>query len=124
MHKQRGAVPLHRAGEQFTQQCQLVVPADERAEWLLYAVSVLVDLLPVPSQLAGRARTLGQTWPDPLVAPSFANEGRAWLGAAAECQPSWSPTVEHAWRQAWLLLSDVLAAESLSPFANPRGTLQ
>ena len=92
------------------------VPADERAEWLLYAVSVLVDLLPVPSRLAHRARTLGQTWPDPLVAPSFANEGRAWLGAAAQCQPSWTPSVETAWRQAWLLLSDVLAAEALSPF--------
>jgi hypothetical protein len=95
------------------------LPADERAEWLIYAVSVLVDLLPVPSRLADRARSLGADWPDPLVAPCFATEGRAWLGAAAECQPCWSPAVETAWRQAWLLLSDVLAAESLSPFATP-----
>lgn len=116
----RTRLALQRA---LTRQYELApaspVPADERAEWLIYAVSVLVDLLPVPSRLADRARALGQTWPDPLVAPSFANEGRAWLGAAGECQPSWSPTVEHAWRQAWLLLSDVLAAESLSPFATP-----
>ena len=68
------------------------------------------------------ARALGETWPDPLVAPCFATEGRAWLGAAAECQPSWSPSFETAWRQAWLLLSDVLAAESLSPFQSPNPT--
>ena len=116
----RTRLALQRA---LTRQYELAptspVPADERAEWLAYAVSVLVDLLPVPSRLADRARALGETWPDPLVAPSFATEGRAWLHAAAECQPSWSPTVESAWRQAWLLLSDVLAAESLSPFQKP-----
>ena len=98
------------------------IPAAERAEWLLRAVAELVDLLQAPSRLADRARALGESWPDPCIAPSFATEGRAWLAAAAECQPSWSPIVETAWRQAWLLLSDVLAAEALSPFENPRGT--
>ena len=95
------------------------IPASTRSRWLLDAIAELVDLLPVPSRLADRARALGETWPDPLVAPSFANEGRAWLAAAAECQRTWSPAVAAAWRQAWLLLSDVLAAEALSPFENP-----
>jgi hypothetical protein len=108
---------------QFKRTATSPVPASTRADWLLRAVAELVDLLPTPSRLADRARELGQTWPDPLIAPSFATEGRVWLAAAAECQPSWSPSVETAWRQAWLLLSDVLAAEALSPFENPRGTL-
>jgi hypothetical protein len=116
----RTRLALQRAlTRQYEQAPASPLPADERAEWLIYAVSVLVDLLPVPSRLADRARALGEAWPDPLVAPSFAIEGRAWLAAAAECQPCWSPAVETAWRQAWLLLSDVLAAESLSPFSSP-----
>ncbi len=94
------------------------LPADVRAAWLLDAVEELVGLLSAPSRLAERARVLGETWPDPLIAPSFAIEGRAWMGAACECLPTWSDRTEVAWRQAWLLLSDVLAAESLSPFAD------
>ena len=94
------------------------LPADVRAAWLLDAVEELVGLLSAPSRLAERARVLGETWPDPLIAPSFATEGRAWMGAARECLPTWSERTEVAWRQAWLLLSDVLAAESLSPFAD------
>jgi hypothetical protein len=92
--------------------------ASVRAAWLLDAVEELVGLLSAPSRLAERARVLGETWPDPLIAPSFTIEGRAWMGAACECLPTWSDRIESAWRQAWLLLSDVLAAESLSPFAD------
>ena len=92
--------------------------AGVRAAWLLDAVEELVGLLPAPSRLAERARVLGESWPDPLIAPSFAIEGRAWMGAASECLPTWSERTDIAWRQAWLLLSDVLAAESLSPFAD------
>lgn len=94
------------------------LPADVRAAWLLSAVDELVGLLSVPSRLAERARDLGETWPDPLTAPCFAVEGQAWMGAAGECLASWTPENEAAWRQAWLLLSDVLAAETLSPFAD------
>lgn len=94
-----------------------------RAEWLTDAVGELVDLLTAPGPLAARARALGETWPDPLTAPSFGVEGRAWLGAAGECLPTWSEGTETAWRQAWLLLSDVLAAGALSPFTDvPRTT--
>jgi hypothetical protein len=103
----------------------LSIPASTRADWLLRAVAELVDLLPAPSRLAERARAFGTTWPDPHVAPCFATEGVAWLTAADECHPAWSPVTEAAWRQAWLLLSDVLAAEALSPFADvaePRPT--
>lgn len=92
--------------------------AAQRAGWLFAAVDELVGLLPSPSHLAVRARSLGESWPDPLTAPSFAVEGRAWMEAAAACFGRWSDDTEAAWRQAWLLLSDVLAAEALSPFTD------
>jgi hypothetical protein len=92
------------------------VEAALRSRWLFEAVEELVGLLAAPSRLAARARGLGQTWPDPLTAPSFRIEGRAWMGAAGDCLPTWSEDTEVAWRKAWLLLSDVLAAETLSPF--------
>lgn len=113
----RRAELLPALARQFT--CVGIPPADAavRAGWLLCAVGELVDLLPVPSQLATRARALGETWPDPRTAPSFAVDGQAWLAAAAACLPSWSGEVTDAWRQAWLLLSEVVAAEALSPFA-------
>lgn len=95
-----------------------VIAADLRAGWLYSAVDELVGLLPAPSRLADRARDIGGTWPDPLTAPCFAIEGRAWMAAAGACLPTWSEKIELAWRQAWLLLSDVLAAETLSPFAD------
>jgi hypothetical protein len=95
------------------------IPPARRAEWLLGAVAALVGLLPVPSRLAARAQAIGSTWPDPLNAPCFRVEGRAWMSAAAECSADWDPVTEAAWHQAWLLLSDVLAAEALSPFADP-----
>ncbi len=99
-----------------------VIPPAGRAEWLLGAVATLVGLLPVPSRLAARARDVGRTWPDPLAAPCFVVEGRAWMAAASECSERWCDATESAWHQAWLLLSDVLAAEALSPFADPQPT--
>ena len=94
------------------------VQAEQRARWLFSAVEVLVGLLSAPSHLAARARDLGATWPDPLTAPSFSVEGRAWMQAADECLEFWSRELEASWRQAWMLLSDVLAAEALSPFTD------
>ena len=94
-----------------------IAPA-ERAQWLFDAVEALVSLLPAPSRLETKARAIGETWPDPLTAPSFRIEGRAWLDAAAACLPDWTEHRSEAWRQAWLLLSDVLAAEALSPFSS------
>ena len=91
---------------------------DLRAAWLCVAVDELVDLLPAPSALAARARVLIESWPEPLSAPCFAVDGTAFMAAAAECAARWSSTTESAWRQAWLLLADELAAEALSPFAD------
>jgi hypothetical protein len=92
------------------------VEAAFRAGWLVGAAEQLVGLLSSPSRLAGRARELALAWPDPQVAPSCDVEGRAWMEAAGECSPTWCALTESAWRQAWVLLSDVLAAEALSPF--------
>jgi hypothetical protein len=39
------------------------------------------------------------------------------MAAAREVCPSWSAHIELAWQRAWLLLSEELAEESLSPFA-------
>lgn len=91
---------------------------DLRAAWLFVAVDELVDLLPAPSVLAGHARKLIGSWPEPLSAPCYAVDGSAFMAAAAACAPRWTPTAESAWRQAWLLLADELAAEALSPFAD------
>jgi hypothetical protein len=91
---------------------------DLRAAWLCEAVDELAGLLPVPSVLAARARDLIESWPEPLTAPCFEVDGKAWMAAAAACSPRWTPATEAAWRQAWLLLSDELAAETLSPFAD------
>jgi hypothetical protein len=92
--------------------------AVQRAGWLFRAVEELVELLPEPSRLELHARQIGGTWPDKLVAPSYAVDGRAWMRAADECLAAWSPEMEASWRQAWLLLSEVLAAETLSPFTD------
>lgn len=91
--------------------------AHRRASWLVGAVAELVDLLTAPSQLAIRARELAEHLPEPGSAPTFLLDGNAWMTAARETSPAWTDFTEHAWRQAWLLLSDVLANESLSPFA-------
>ena len=90
-----------------------------RARWLFDAVGELVDLLTAPSQLGLRARQLFATWPDPGSSPSFRVDGHAWIDAAGDVGATWSAATERAWRHAWLLLSDVLAEESLSPFAGP-----
>jgi hypothetical protein len=92
--------------------------AADRSCWLFRAVEELVELLPEPSRLESSARHLAETWPDKLIAPCFAVDGKAWMRASGECIDTWSPDVEAAWRQAWLLLSEVLAAETLSPFAD------
>jgi hypothetical protein len=89
---------------------------DLRAAWLCVAVDELVDQLRSPSTLAARARVLIESWPEPLSAPCFAVDGTAFMAAAAACAPQWSKSTEAAWRQAWLLLADELAAEALSPF--------
>jgi hypothetical protein len=93
--------------------------AGARARWLVYAVSELVDLLVAPSRLGDRARLLATSWPLNRTAPSFAIEGQVWMRAARNVSPSWTDATEQAWRHAWLLLSDVLADETLSPFAIP-----
>lgn len=92
--------------------------AEQRADWLFSAVEQLVGLLSAPSSLAEAARAVGETWPDPQTTPTFAIEGRAWMTAAGTCLTTWSARTEAAWRQAWFLLSEVLAAETLSPFAD------
>ena len=90
-----------------------------RAAWLVRAVDELIDLLSEPSRLAEHARPLAPSWPDGTAAPTAHVDGRAWTAAAAVCLPTWSPQVEDAWRQAWLLLADVLACEILCPFGTP-----
>ena len=100
----------------------VVAPPDaarQRARWLFDAVEELVDLLTAPSQLGARAQQLFATWPDPCSSPSFRVDGQAWIDAARDVGQAWSDSDERAWRHAWLLLSDVLAEESLSPFAGP-----
>jgi len=94
------------------------IPPEIHAAWLVDAVDELVGLLAAPSQLATQARRLGATWPDPLTAPSFGVEGQAWLAAADECLGDWSERTAEAWKEAWFLLSDVLATEALSPFVD------
>jgi len=89
------------------------------AQWLVDAVDELVGLLTAPSRLGERARQLADTWPVTGRAPTFAVEGRAWMVAARKVCPSWSAQIELAWQRAWLLLSEELAQESLSPFAAP-----
>ena len=90
-----------------------------RARWLVDAVSELVTLLTAPSQLGERARELAHCLPGAETAPTFVLDGSAWMIAARDASDTWTDACEHAWRQAWLLLSDVLAIESLSPFAGP-----
>ena len=89
-----------------------------RAGWLCTAIEELVGLLSSPTSLAERACAMGRSFPDQLTAPSFVVDGRAWLNAASSCAGGWSDQTETAWRKAWLLLSDALAEETLSPFAD------
>jgi len=114
----RRAPLLAALARRFAAMAHPSIAPGRRAEWLLGAVEELVGLLSAPSQLATHARDVGKTWPDPCTAPSFGVEGRAWMDASRECLPSWTDRTEASWCQAWLLLSDVLAAEALSPFAD------
>ena len=100
--------------------CDLSQP-DGRARWLIDSVTELVGLLRAPSELAAAARRRAEMFPCEGPAPTFAVDGRAFLRAAA-IGPTWSPRNDRAWRQAWLLLADVLAEQSLSPFADPPST--
>jgi len=90
-----------------------------RARRLVESTRELVGLLDTPSRLASRARAVAEQWPDGTPTPCFRIDGQAWLRAASEVSPSWSIGAELAWRRAWLLLSDVLAEESLAPFGGP-----
>ena len=94
--------------------------AAQRACWLVDAVAELVCLLTAPSQLAARARDVAATFPQPSAAPTFVLDGHAWMIAARQVSGYWSDCLEGSWRHAWLLLSEVLANESLSPFAGSR----
>jgi hypothetical protein len=99
------------------------IPPEVHAAWLVEAVEELVGLLATPTQLATEARRLGATWPDPLSAPTFRVEGQAWLAAVDVCLGDGSDQTAEAWKEAWFLLSDVLATEALSPFVDrPRST--
>jgi hypothetical protein len=93
--------------------------AAHRARWLVNAVAELAALLAVPSRLEVCARGIAQTVPEGGPAPTFGVEGRAWMQAARDLCPNWSESTEAAWHHAWLLLSNVLDNESLSPFADP-----
>jgi hypothetical protein len=105
-------------GRSFVEAGARQAPA-ARARWLVGAVTELVELLPAPSRIEERARSFGDTWPVTGAAPSFAVDGLAWMSAARRVAPSWTDQTEDAWRRAWLLLSDVLAIEALSPFSTP-----
>src|SRR4051794_35064471 len=102
----------------FTAVDRSTIPPATRAVWLYDAVEALVGLVAAPSALAVQARRLGATWPDPLTAPSYHVDGRAWLAAAAECLTDWGEDTALAWKEAWFLLADVLATEALSPFTD------
>ena len=91
--------------------------AEIRARWLVDAVTELVGQLSEPSCLAEHARQRASTWPVAGSAPSFAVDGQAWMTAGRATCPTWTAATETAWRHAWLLLSEELAEESLSPFA-------
>lgn len=93
--------------------------AEVRAQWLVDAIEALVGLLETPSRLAPRALDLAATWPAPGEVPSSRVEGKVWLAAAHSLCPMSTAASDAAWRSAWVLLTDVLAQESLSPFATP-----
>ena len=123
---QRSWVVLHRRREpmllaltrRFASHPVAAAGGADRAQWLFDAVAALVGLLSSPSQLEARACQVGALWPISGSHPSFAVEGCAWMASAAECSPAWTPAIDRAWRQAWMLLSDVLAAETLAPFSD------
>lgn len=92
--------------------------ADAHARRLLDATAALVDLLATPSHLAAAARAIAVSW-GTAPTPRVDVDGVAWMRAAREVCPTWSSSDDVAWRRAWVLLADVLAEESLAPFAGP-----
>ena len=93
--------------------------AGDRARRLIDAAGVLVDTLATPSDLALRARRIAADWPATTALPRLGVDGVAWRRAASEVCPGWSDAEDAAWHHAWLLLADVLAADSLAPFGGP-----
>jgi len=116
--RRRRAPMLRALTARFATHASDVMAPVERAEWLFDAVAELVELLSSPSRLEARARELGATWPDRGSHPTFAVEGSAWMTSSAACSAEWTQGTDAAWRQAWLLLSDVLAVETLAPFGD------
>jgi hypothetical protein len=104
-------------GDVLANDVDVVEEAQPRARRLVEAVAELVDLLATPSRLGQRARQLAESWPDGSPSPSFRVDGQAWIAAATFCDPCWTASTEQAWRQAWLLLAEELAEDSLSPFS-------
>ena len=88
------------------------------ARRLVDATDELIDLLATPSHLARRAHEIVSSWVPGAAAPDLDIDGAAWLSAAAEVSPTWSGEDVAAWRRAWLLLGDVVAAETLAPFGS------
>jgi hypothetical protein len=92
--------------------------ADVAARWLCDGVDELVGLLATPSTLGARARSLDRMRPPGVPTPRFAVEGVALLSAVRTVCDALPDQVEHAWRRAWHLLAEELAAEQLSPFSS------
>jgi alkylation response protein AidB-like acyl-CoA dehydrogenase len=92
-----------------------VGPAHARR--LLDAADELVDLLATPSRLAAHVRATVAAWGPGATTPTVDVDGAAWIEAARRSAPGWSAAEETAWRRAWVLLADVLAADTLTPFA-------
>ncbi|MET0908604.1 MAG: hypothetical protein ABWZ99_03975 [Ilumatobacteraceae bacterium] len=91
------------------------------ARQLIAAADELVDVLATPSELATRARAIVAAWPPEAELPRLGVDEMAWRRAASEVSTSWSEADDLAWHHAWLLLADVLAEESLTPFDAPSG---
>jgi hypothetical protein len=93
--------------------------ADEHARLLVDVADQLVGALATPSLLQARARTLLDTRLPEALVPRCGTDGVAWRRAASEVCIPWSSADDTAWSHAWLLLADVLAADSLAPFDGP-----
>jgi hypothetical protein len=111
------AGPPHRY-ELHTATCRQLghdVAADH-ARWLLASVDALVGLLGTPSELGPRARRLDADRPVGVPSPTWVLDGAALLAALRSVDDDLcAPDVELAWRRAWHLLAEELAADDLSP---------
>jgi hypothetical protein len=86
---------------------------------LLAIADELIPLLATPSALAARVGALVSTWPPGAPAPSVEVDADTWALVARDLLATWTPHDEVAWRRAWVLLVDVLAADCLAPFPGP-----